>query len=192
MKTATELNTLKSPLYGTDDSEACSFCWFAARTQMNCERKVEQEFKGIAKETYLPTQEEIHIWSDRRKLVQRVVIPMILFVKMDSEAAKKVHHTSHFYGFIGKDRKSNIPAPIPDCDIERLQFMLKYSDSPVYVESMPVNLGDKVRIIRGKLQGLEGTVLSIKEHISEIVINLNTLGCAKVHIPRTDILYLQR
>jgi len=37
METATELNTLESPANGTDDREARSFRWYAARTQMNCE-----------------------------------------------------------------------------------------------------------------------------------------------------------
>ena len=73
METATELNALKSPANGTDDCEACSLCWYAARTRMNCERKVERRFQRdqLATETYLPIQEEIHQWSDRKKKVLR-------------------------------------------------------------------------------------------------------------------------
>jgi ribosomal protein L24 len=62
-----------------------------------------------------------------------------------------------------------------------------HSDSPVSIEPMPIKLGDKVRIIRGQLQGLEGNVLSLTENHSEIVINLNILGCAKVRVYRTNI-----
>jgi transcription antitermination factor NusG len=178
---------MKSPVNGTDDREARSFCWYAARTQMNCERKAEKEFKGIAIETYLPTQEEIHIWSDRKKKIQRVVIPMILFVKMDSKDTNNVHRTPYFYGFIGNNRHDTKPAPIPDKDIETLRFMLLHSDSPVSIEPMPIRLGDKVRVIRGQLQGLEGNILSMTKSHSEIVINLNALGCAKLSVSRANI-----
>jgi transcription antitermination factor NusG len=187
MEASPEINTMKSPANGTDDREARSFCWYAARTQMNCERKAEKEFKGIAIETYLPTQEEIHQWSDRKKKVQRMVIPMVLFVKMNSADANNVHRTPYFYGFIGNNRHDTKPAPIPDKDIETLRFMLLHSDSPVSIETMPIKLGDKVRVIRGQLQGLEGNILSMTKSHSEIVINLNILGCAKVTLLSANI-----
>jgi transcription antitermination factor NusG len=187
METIPENDTMHSPANGTDDREACSFHWYAARTQMNCERKAEKEFKCIAKETYLPTQEEIHIWSDRKKKIQRVVIPMILFVKMNTKDANNVHRTPYFYGFVGNNRHDTKPAPIPDRDIETLRFMLLHSDSPVSIEPMPIKLGDKVRVVRGNLQGLEGNVIIGDDAHSHIVINLDVLGCAKVEIDRASL-----
>ncbi len=187
METRADINAMNSPVNGTDGREARPFCWYAARTQMNCERKAEKEFKGIAIETYLPTQEEIHIWSDRKKKIQRVVIPMILFVKMNTNDTKNVHRTPYFYGFVGNNRHDTKPAPIPDRDIETLRFMLLHSDSPVSIEPRPIKFGDKVRVISGKLRGLEGNVLTSTKSHSEIVINLNVLGCAKVTLLRSNI-----
>jgi transcription antitermination factor NusG len=188
MEASPEINTMKSPANGTDDREARSFCWYAARTQMNCERKAEKEFKGIAIETYLPTQEEIHIWSDRKKKIQRVVIPMILFVKMDSKDAMNIHRTPHFYGFIGNDRHNTRLAPIPDKDIDILRFMLGQSDTKVSIEQMPIKLGDKVRVVRGCLQGLEGNVLHCSDVESYLYVRLDILDCgAKVKIRSADI-----
>jgi transcription antitermination factor NusG len=187
MEASTEINTMKSPVNGTDDREARSFCWYAARTQMNCERKAEKEFKGIAIETYLPTQEEIHQWSDRKKKVQRIVIPMILFVRMNSADANNVHSTPYFYGFIGNNRHDTKPAPIPDRDIETLRFMLLHSDSPVSIETMPIKSGDKVRVIRGKLQGLEGEVIDFNSGKTELIVRLDILGCAKLMIETVNL-----
>jgi transcription antitermination factor NusG len=187
MEASTEINTMKSPVNGTDDREARSFCWYAARTQMNCERKAEKEFKGIAIETYLPTQEEIHQWSDRKKKVQRIVIPMILFVRMNSADANNVHRTPYFYGFIGNNRHDTKPAPIPDRDIETLRFMLLHSDSPVSIETMPIKSGDKVRVIRGKLQGLEGEVIDFNSGKTELIVRLDILGCAKLMIETVNL-----
>jgi transcription antitermination factor NusG len=188
MEASPGIDTVSPSANGTDDREACSFRWYAARTQMNCERKAEKEFKGIAKETYLPTQEEIHQWSDRKKKVQRIVIPMILFVKMDSKDAKNIHRTPHFYGFIGHDRHNTSPAPIPDKDIETLRFMLGQSDINVSIEQMPIKLGDKVRVIRGSLKGLEGNVLHCSDVESYLYVRMDILDCgAKVKISSSDI-----
>ena len=41
-------------------------------------------------ENFLPIQEEIHQWSDRRKKISRVLIPMIVFVHVDALERKKV------------------------------------------------------------------------------------------------------
>jgi transcription antitermination factor NusG len=187
METATELNTLESPANGTDDREARSFRWYAARTQMNCERKAEMKFRNIAKETYLPIQEEIHQWSDRKKKVQRLVIPMIIFVKMHCDDVKNIHHTAHFYGFIGSDRHNTQPAAIPEKDIETLRYMLGQSTSPVSIEPLPITLGDKILINRGDLKGLEGYVMAYSKGSAHICIKLDILGCAKVNISISDI-----
>jgi transcription antitermination factor NusG len=187
MEYNTEISTLSSSANGTDDREARSFRWYAARTQMNCERLVEREFQAIASETYLPIQEEIHIWSDRKKKVKRVVIPMILFVKMNSKEATKVHRNNHFYGFISKNRHDSSPAPISDHDIETLRFMLKQSNEPVSIEQMPLKLGDKVEIVRGNLKGLQGHVLRSKDGSTHIVVKLDFLGCAKVSVSMSDL-----
>jgi transcription antitermination factor NusG len=187
MKSGAEINTMNTPVNGTDGREARSFSWYAARTQMNCERKALKEFELIAEETYLPTQEEIHVWSDRKKKIQRIVIPMILFVKMNRQEAIRTHHTAYFCGFLGYNRHDTKPAPIPDKEIETLRFMLGHSDSPVSIESMPVKLGDKVKVIRGSLKGLEGNVASATKDHYQIAVSLSALGCAKVSIPKMDV-----
>jgi hypothetical protein len=64
MKTIAEIDTLEPPVDGTDDREARSFRWYAARTQMNCERKAVNVIKDVISDSYIPVQEEIHQWSD--------------------------------------------------------------------------------------------------------------------------------
>jgi ribosomal protein L24 len=65
--------------------------------------------------------------------------------------------------------------------------MLLHSDSPVSIEPMPIKLGDKVRIIRGQLQGLEGYAISCTGSSANVCVKLNILGCAKVKINISDI-----
>jgi transcription antitermination factor NusG len=190
METIPENNTVLSSANGTDDREARSFRWYAARTQMNCERKVEKRFQQFACETYLPIQEEIHQWSDRKKKIQRMVIPMILFVKINKEDAQKVHahKDSQFFGFLSTDRIGHNLAVIPDKDIETLKYMLGHSSQSIDIIPTPIRLGDRVRILRGELKGLEGYVMECRQgETPAVIIKLNILGCAKVNIHKNDL-----
>jgi transcription antitermination factor NusG len=171
----------------TDDREACSIRWYAARTHMNCERKAEREFRNIAIETYLPTQEEIHFWSDRKKKIQRIVIPMILFVKMRCDNVKNIHQSPYFYGFLGHNRHDSSPAPIPDRDIETLKFMLGQSDLAVEITEAVYATGDPVKVVRGPLCGIEGKIVSVTNGKGALIIPINCIGNAKVAIDLNDI-----
>lgn len=41
-------------------------------------------------ENFLPIQQEVHKWSDRRKVVDRVLLPMMIFVHVDPQEQKEV------------------------------------------------------------------------------------------------------
>ena len=53
--------------------------------------------------------------------------------------------------------------------------------------------GDKVRVVRGKLLGLEGNIVRCESHDSadaanlDIVVQLDILGCARMNISPTDL-----
>lgn len=65
--------------------------------------------------------------------------------------------------------------------------MVGNSDTPVVLSSRPYKKGDWVKIIRGKLMGLEGEVNAIDEKHSEVIVNLDFLGNARVSIETMDI-----
>lgn len=186
METITEISTLETPAIGTDEREACSLRWYAARTQMNCERKAVNIIKDVISDSYIPVQEEIHQWSDRKKKVQRLVIPMVVFVKMDKSIANNIHGKSCFLGLM-RNPGAIKPSYIPEEQILILKFMLENSDNPVSIETMPMQVGDKVRIVRGGLKGLEGNVLIHKDGTSSVVVRLDVLGCAKVNINSSEL-----
>src|SRR5574344_1023395 len=73
-------------------------------------------------------------------------------------------------------------AIVPDNQIEHLRLMLEHAESPVTIESIPFLLGDKIKITKGKLQGLEGNVYHCDEGNTFIIIRLDCLGCAKMRI----------
>ena len=51
---------------GTDDREAHPKYWVATLVQVRSEKAVGKKLDGLKIENYVPTQKEIHQWSDRK------------------------------------------------------------------------------------------------------------------------------
>ena len=169
----------------TTDREAHPERWVAALVQMCTEKKVGERLTKLGVENYVPTQTEIRQWSDRKKKVERVVIPMVVFVHTD----EKTERTLRMHSFIRKILTypgQTAAAVIPNDQIDRLKFMLRQSDSPVEMMEQRLQVGDKVQIVRGALQGLEGEFFKNVDK-SMVAIHIEALGYACVSVSVEDI-----
>ena len=174
----------------TTDREAHPKRWIAALVQMCMEKKVGERLTKLGVENYVPTQTEIRQWSDRKKKVERVVIPMVVFVHTD----EKTERTLRMHSFIRKILTypgQTTAAVIPDDQIDRLKFMLRQSDSPVEMMEQHLQVGDKVHIVRGALQGLEGEFYKSVDK-SMVAIYIEALGYACVSVSVEDIEKIER
>ena len=169
----------------TTDREAHPKRWIAALVQMCTEKKVGERLTKLGVENYVPTQTEIRQWSDRKKKVERVVIPMVVFVHTD----EKTERSLRMHSFIRKILTypgQTTAAVIPDDQIDRLKFMLRQSDSPVEMMEQRLQVGDKVHIVRGALRGLEGEFFKNVDK-SMVAIHIEALGYACVSVSVEDI-----
>lgn len=176
---------LESIVPVTTDREAHPKRWIAALVQMCMEKKVGERLTKLGVENYVPTQTEIRQWSDRKKKVERVVIPMVVFVHTD----EKTERSLRMHSFIRKILTypgQTAAAVIPDDQIDRLKFMLRQSDSPVEMMEHHLQVGDKVQIVRGTLQGLEGEFFKNVDK-SMVAIHIEALGYACVSVSVEDI-----
>ena len=174
----------------TTDREAYPKRWIAALVQMCTEKKVGERLTKLGVENYVPTQTEIRQWSDRKKKVERVVIPMVVFVHTD----EKTERSLRMHSFIRKILTypgQTAAAVIPDDQIDRLKFMLRQSDSPVEMMEQHLKVGDKVHIVRGALQGLEGELYKNVDK-SMVAIRIEGLGYACVSVSVEDIEKIER
>lgn len=176
---------LESIVLVTTDREAHPKRWIAALVQMCTEKKVGERLTKLGVENYVPTQTEIRQWSDRKKKVERVVIPMVVFVHTD----EKTERSLRMHSFIRKILTypgQTAAAVIPDDQIDRLKFMLKQSDFPVEMMEHNLQVGDKVQIVRGALKGLEGEFFKNVDK-SVVAIHIEALGYACVSVSVEDI-----
>ena len=189
-----KVNTLstfqQSSVNGTDDREAYPKHWVAALVQIRSEKAVGKKLDELHIENYVPTQWEYHLWSDRRKKVERVIIPMIVFIRTDKKTIRNLITYSFIHKLLSYPGK-NIPAIIPDKQIERLKFMLKQSEALIEMHQHVFQTGEKVRIVRGPLKGLEGEICRVEAYKPMLAVQIDCLGYACVSIDKSDIFKIQ-
>lgn len=174
---------------GTDDREARPKFWIAVYTRPRSEKKVASELsknKSYSIETFAPTQTVISQWSDRKKKVEKVVIPLIVFCRVTEEESKFVERHPLVVKPLRWPGEKN-PAKIPQEQLDRLRFMLNASDTPVDFGPIVFQEKDYVRVVRGNLQGLVGQVERTSDGKTKLVISIDLLGGAKVEINPLDL-----
>ena len=169
---------------GTNDREAYPKRWVAALVHTNCEKKVATKLEKLGIENYVAIQKEEHQWSDRKKKIDRIVIPMVVFVRLAKDEEDEFRRLPFIMKFITYPGAKELVTPIPDEQIEQIQFLLKHSESPVTF-STHIEIGDAVRIVKGPLKGFIGYCCGISNF--EIAIHVDLLGYATTYIPITDI-----
>lgn len=182
------LTETKSSVNGTDDREARPKFWIAAYTRPHSEKKAALELaKNLQIETYVPLQTVTRQWSDRKKKIEMVVIPMIVFAKVsnDEEILEVKKHPLIIKVLTLPGHKK--AAKIPNVQIENLKFLLLHSSSPVQFSHTQYSKNDNIRVIKGQLKGLIGKVDKISDTKSKLTVLIDILGGVTVEINSKDI-----
>ena len=104
--------------------------WLAAYTRMHNEKKVRDRLTEMGITTFLPVQPVVRQWSDRKKKMERVLIPMMIFVHVDSAEQLEVLQLPAVIRNVVL-RGEHTPTAIPDTQKEALRFMVDISETPV-------------------------------------------------------------
>ena len=145
---------------------AGEMAWFAVQTKPRHEKRVAAglEEKGVL--VFLPLFSAVHQWSDRRRLVELPLFTNYVFVRIGAEREVRIPvlRTSGVVGFVGM---RGLGIPIPDEQIHAVRTILR---ERVSVTPYPfLNVGQRVRIRGGSLDGIEGFLLAVNCDSSLIV-----------------------
>ena len=178
------------PIHGTGEGVAHSKRWYVALVRMHHEKKVSEYLNKVGIENFVPVQKEIHQWSDRKKKVNRLIMPMVVFVRATVNEEEWLRSQSYIFKLLalpGTDEdKKKFATPIPDYQIERLKFLLEKAESEVTIVAN-LTIGNAVRVIFGPLKGLEGVVSEADNKSSIVGVMIDGLGYACVKILKTNI-----
>ncbi len=139
--------------------------WYAVYTRSRHEKVVAEELWLRQIESFLPLQERLSRWKDRRKLVQFPLFPGYLFVHTEMRSHRldilRVPSVVRIIGFNG------VPEPIPQAQIEAVKNLV-FNKIPLDPHPF-IREGDRVRIIRGPLRGLDGLLVEKRNRYTFIL-----------------------
>ena len=130
--------------------------WYAVKTRSRGEKVAATMIDALGINHFLPLAPELRQWSDRKQVVNLPLFPGYLFVRMNpsKESTLPVLRVPGVVGIVGNHAG---PSPIPDYEIEGVRRVLEHG-----VQCAPhpfLKEGDRVRIVRGALAGVEGTLI---------------------------------
>lgn len=197
-----EPSRVSATLPGVDDAvgvpgakgQAEKGSWYVAIVNPRHEKSVARKLDEAGIENFVAIQRELHLWQNgRKRTVDRVVIPSIVFIRTTEQERLRLVTLPYILRFM-VDRAATAPdglrrpaATIPDIQMQRLRFMLGQIDSPVEFRPTPYRVNDTVRVIRGQLKGLEGSVMQNSDGTHTLLVGLSILGGAAVRIDPTDV-----
>lgn len=155
--------------------------WYVAYVISRHEKKTSERLSLMGIENFLPIQQEMRQWSHRKKKVDRVLLPMMIFIHADVRERAQALTLSSVCRYMVL-RGEHEPAVIPDPQMERFKFMLDYSEETVEMCVAPLTPGEQVRVMKGPLAGLEGELVEV-DGKAKVVVRLDLLGCAGVDMP---------
>lgn len=143
--------------------------WFAVRVRVRYERQVEEllRFKGY--ETFVPTLTERRRWTDRIKHVEKPMFPGYVFLQTGGPLGGPILTTPGVMHLVGSGRS---PVPIDDSEIAAVR---RIADSHTVGRPWPyLQVGQRVEIVSGPLDGLEGVLVEDAGN-QRIVVSLSLL-----------------
>ncbi len=129
--------------------------WFALRTRSHHEKIVADQLAAQSIESFLPLVKKIHNWSDRKKVVELPLFSGYTFARLVLRSADRLRvlQTHGVAGFVGI---RDIGIPVPEGQIENLRTLLA---NEIPMKEYPfLQVGQRVRVRGGALDGIEGTL----------------------------------
>lgn len=159
--------------------------WWAIYTRHQHEKTVEEILRAKGFEVFLPLYESVRRWKDRRKLLALPLFPCYVFVRGGLDRRLQVVTTPGVHMVLTRGEKV---AMIPDGEIEAIRRTV---EGPFRVEPHPfLRCGERVRVIRGSLEGVEG-VLVRKKNLYRLVLSVEMLAqSVAVEIDASDVIPL--
>lgn len=145
--------------------------WYALYTNPRAEKKVEAELQKHGFEAYLPLQETIRQWSDRKKKVLTPLFNSYIFVHISEKSYYDVLAVQGVVKFV-KIGKELIPIPPEQIEAIRIS-LLHYSELEISSEQLEVS--DRVEVTAGPLRGVKGFVSDINGN-KRLAIAIEQIG----------------
>ncbi len=143
-----------------DDLERAPYLlphWYAVYTCANHEHRVADQLANRGVEHFLPQYESVRRWKDRKVRLQLPLFPGYVFVHLALQNRLRILQVPGVVRLVGFDGHA---VPLLEEEVTRIREFLgqRFRAEPhPYLE-----VGRRVRVVSGPLEGLEGVILRRK------------------------------
>ena len=155
--------------------------WFAARTRCGAELTVAGRLEKLGVESFLPTVKHSH--TRGRSTYERALIPSLVFLRTTKERACELANREAVPVKYLIDPATRTLMVVPDKQMDDFRRVLDLSTDEGGLIDRPLELGDRVRVVKGVLAGVEGFVLEFRGR-TYVVVRLLDSWFAKASVPR--------
>jgi len=160
--------------------------WYVAYTYPNAEKRVQQRVEESGKEAFLPTQEVVGQWSDRKKKLNMPLFPNYVFVKSEPFFLYKLLEINQLVNFVQFEGK---PAVVDPDTIKNIRQMLAGElDLEINHEDIPhYSVGQEVTISGGCFEGVDGILMEHRGN-RRLLVSIKVLNTTiSVNLPANCI-----
>ncbi len=146
-----------------------TYSGYENKVKANLEKSVENNgMQDLIYEVKIPVEEAIEIKNNKRRTVQRKLLPGYVMVRMvmTNESWYLVRNTRGVTGFVGPGAK---PTPLSEEDILAL-------GNTQQVVRTDIRAGDEVRILAGLFENFTGRVTEVTEDGKRLRVVVNMLN----------------
>ena len=161
--------------------EAVRTYWYAARTRFGQELKIRNRLVREGVEHFIPTVAA----NGPRK--EKAAVNNLVFLRTTKQEALDLANSGAVRMKYIIDCATRTLLVVPDKQMEDFQRVFALGDPATNLEE-PLALGDRVRVTRGPLKGVEGYVQEFRGKVYVVVRLLDSLF-AKAQVPRS---YLEK
>jgi len=147
--------------------------WYVLYVKYHHEKKVFDVLEQLAIKAFLPTIEIQSTRTDRKKMIQKLLFPSYVFVKINSSL--DFYKTLSVNGACMYIRFGMEYAKVSDEEIKKIQLLLLEKDlTEIETNVENFKVGDFKTISYGSLRGLECQVLNTN-NINKIIVRIDSL-----------------
>ena len=156
--------------------------WYVAQTRSRHEKLVSRQAADRGIECFLPLYRSIRQWKDRRKQVDLPLFPGYVFAKLTSQERRAVLEVPGIVRFVSCGAN---PATLPEDEMEALRNGLAQR---TFAQPHPyLQVGCKVRVVRGPFAGAQGLLLRKKNRITVVISIDLIMRSIAVHVDAADV-----
>ena len=143
--------------------------WFVLYCKPNTEKSTAQKLKDNGFEVYCPTQTQVKQWSDRKKKIEKPVLPSMLLIYLKDKDRSQVFTVPTVQRYLFFARQ---PAVVREEEVKAMQKYLSGDYDQLEVERIEV--GSQLDLDQFGFKGQQGVVKKLSKN--QCWIYLESLG----------------